>query len=97
MGVCMMVARYSAVVYWVSQSIVRIFKSHTALVIFQPVWLRDKPWDRGELHGTSHSPDLHTESLHIQTNHWKREQTFKSQVRKFGFEVELKNVNHTCG
>lgn len=59
MGECMNVAGHSAVVHWVSNSILRLVIAHATLIILQPIRLWDKPWYGGQLHGTSHAPNLH--------------------------------------
>lgn len=55
----MVVAGHSAVVHWVTHAIVRLIVAHAALIVLQTVRLRDKPWNGGQLHSTSHPPNLH--------------------------------------
>lgn len=55
---CMEVAGHSAVVHWVSQSIVGLIITHAALVILQTVRLCDKPRDGRQLQCTSHTHNL---------------------------------------
>ena len=59
MGECMVVAGNCAVVHWGSHAIVRLIITHAALIILQTIRLWDKPWDGGQLHGTSHTTNLH--------------------------------------
>lgn len=55
---CMEVAGHSAVVHWVSQSIVGLIITHAALIILQTVRLCDKPRDGRQLQCTSHTHNL---------------------------------------
>lgn len=68
MGEGMVVAGHGAVVHWVSQSIVGLIVAHAALIILQTVRLWDKPWNGGQLHGTSHTANLHRDRLQNNTS-----------------------------
>ena len=63
MLVAMQVAGHGAVVHLVSHAVVGLVVAHAALIVLQTVRLRDKPGDGGELHGTSHTPDLHRDTI----------------------------------
>lgn len=68
MLVAMQVAGHGAVVHLVSHAIVGLVVAHAALIVLQTVRLRDKPGDGGELHGTSHTPDLHRDNKSYKSN-----------------------------
>lgn len=62
MGEGVMVTGNRTKVQWVSQSIIRFIKAHAALIILQPVRIWDKSRDGGQLHCTSHTPHLQSQS-----------------------------------
>lgn len=64
----MVVAGHCAVVHWVSHAVVRLIVANAALIVLQAIWLRDKPRNGGQLHSTSHTPDLHRQKITIQHN-----------------------------
>lgn len=63
MGIRVVVAGYGAVVHRVSHAIVGLIVAHAALIILQTVRLWDKPRNRGQLHGTAHTPNLHRDEF----------------------------------